>query len=308
MEMIFNSPEYLWFLFSIPLLILAHFATLKKFKKRALKFANFTAIQRITGGELLSKNLFLLIIRILILLLFIFSIAGMSVVYKGMASSYDYVLAMDNSNSMIVEDLIPSRFDAAKTSAKTFVDELGPDNNVGVLSFSSVSMIETPLSNDFIHVKSVINNIELSEVGGTNMGQAIVNGANLLLTSDKGKAIVLLTDGQTNIGINLEEAVDYANKREVIVYTIGLGTEEGSDFFGIKLVLDEASLGYIASSTGGKYYRAETIEELKEAYHEVANLTERKITQNLSMSFIVLALLLLLYEWMLINTRYKTIP
>lgn len=308
MEIIFSSPQYLWFLFAIPILIFSHFVTLKSFKKRALKFANFTAIQRVTGGELLSKNLFLLMIRIIILLLFIFSVSGMSVIYKGMASNYDYILAMDNSNSMIVKDFEPTRFDAAKVAAIDFLDKLGPDNQVGLVSFSSVSMIENSLSNDFIHMKFVINGLEMSDVGGTDLGQAIVNSANLLVNSDKGKSIILLTDGQGNIGIPLEDALEYANKREIIIYTIGVGTEEGSNFFGITLVLDEDSLIYIAENTGGKYYRAENAEELKEAYNEIANLTERKITQNLDISFIVLALLLLLYEWILINTRYRTIP
>ena len=308
MEIIFNSPEYLWFLFSIPLLIFAHFATLKNVKRRAVKFANFAAIQRITGGEVLSKNLSLLIIRIIILLLFILAIAGATFIYTGMASNYDYVLAMDNSNSMIVEDFEPTRFEAAKIAAKDFVNQLDPDNYVGVLSFSSVSMIESQLSNDFLHVKAVIDRIELSEVGGTDMGQAIVNGANLLWDSDKGKAIILITDGQSNIGISLDEAVNYANLRNVIVHTIGIGTPEGSSFFGTILVLDEESLIYIAEHSGGKYFRAENFEELESAYNQIVNLTERKISQNLNMSFIFLALLLLLYEWILINTKYRTIP
>jgi len=308
MEIIFNNPEYLWFLFSIPILIFAHFATFKNVKRRAIKFANFAAIQRITGGEVLSKNLTLLFVRILILLLFVLAISGATFVYKGMASNYDYIIAMDNSNSMIVEDFEPTRFDAAKSAAKDFVNQLDPDNYVGILSFSSVSLIESQLSADFTHVKAVIDGIELSEVGGTDMGQAIINGANLLFDSDKGKAVILITDGQSNIGIPLDEAVDYVNKRDVIVHTIGIGTTEGSSFFGTTLTLDEESMAYIAANTGGRYFKAENVEELKNAYSQIIELTERKISQHLNMSFIFLALLLLLYEWILINTRFRTIP
>ena len=308
MEIIFNSPEYLWLLFSLPILILVHFMTLNKIKRRAVKFANFSAIQRITGGEVLSKNLFLLLIRGIVLLLFILSIAGATFIYTGKASNFDYVLAMDNSNSMIVEDFMPTRFDAAKMTAKSFVDKIGPDNYVGIISFSSVSKMETPLSNDYFHVKSVIDRIKLSEVGGTDMGNALINSANLLLNSEKGKAIILITDGQTNIGLSLVDAVDYVNMQGITVYTIGIGTPEGSDFFGTTLVLDEQSLSYIAATTNGKYFRAENTEQLKDAYDQVLNIGERKVIQNLSMTFIVIALLLLLYEWFLINTKYRTIP
>ncbi|MBS3134785.1 VWA domain-containing protein [Candidatus Woesearchaeota archaeon] len=308
MEIIFERPEYMWLLFSIPILIIAHFITLKKIRRRAVKFANFAAIQRITGGELLSKNLFLLVIRVLILILFIFSISGFTIIYTGIASNYDYVIAMDNSNSMIVEDFEPNRLEAAKTAAKDFINKLGPDNFVGVLSFSSVSLVDSPLSNDLLNVKGAIDGIKLSEVGGTDMGQAIVNGVNMLINSDKGKAIILLSDGQGNIGLPIDEAINYANSKEVIVHTIGMGTTEGSDFFGTILVLDEASLIYIAENTEGEYYKAENTDELKDAYSKIGNLTERKISNNLSMTFIVLALILLLYEWILINTKYRTIP
>ena len=240
--------------------------------------------------------------------MFILSIAGATFIYTGKASNFDYVLAMDNSNSMIVEDFMPTRFDAAKMTAKSFVDKIGPDNYVGIISFSSVSKMETPLSNDYFHVKSVIDRIKLSEVGGTDMGNALINSANLLLNSEKGKAIILITDGQTNICLSLVDAVDYVNMQGITVYTIGIGTPEGSDFFGTTLVLDEQSLSYIAATTNGKYFRAENTEQLKDAYDQVLNIGERKVIQNLSMTFIVIALLLLLYEWFLINTKYRTIP
>ena len=129
-----------------------------------------------------------------------------------------------------------------------------------------------------------------------------------MLQSDKGKAMILLSDGQGNIGIPIEEAVDYANIRGITIYTIGMATEEGANFFGVPLVLDEETLSYISVNTGGKYYRVGNKEELEKAYNEIANINERKISNNLSLTFIILALLLLLYEWILINTKYRTLP
>jgi len=136
----------------------------------------------------------------------------------------------------------------------------------------------------------------------------LITGANLLLNSDKGKAIILLTDGQSNLGLPIQDAIDYVNLRDIIVYTIGIGTKEGSDFYGTTLVLDDESLGSIAVNTGGKYYKVESVDELNKAYEEISNVVERKISRELNMSFIILALLLLLYEWVLINSKYRTIP
>ena len=271
MEIIFTTPEYLWLLLSLPVLIFIHFTTMQNTRRRAFKFANFEAIQRITGGEVLSKNLTLLLLRLIIISFFIFAISGMSFVYQGLGSKYDFVIAIDNSNSMIVDDLPPTRLDAAKITARNFIDKISPDNNIGIVSFSSTSRIHSPLTQDRIKLKQDIAGIEISGVGGTNIGEALVTSANLLLGSGNARSVVLITDGQSNVGIPISDAVDYVNLRQVTVYAIGIGTEQGSDFFGANLVLDEQSLQNIAESTSGEYFKVEDINELGDAYNQIAN-------------------------------------
>ena len=75
MEITFTDPIYLWFLFSIPLLIITHFITLKFTQFKALKFANFRAIERVTGKKVVTKNYTLLTFRLFILFFLIFSIS-----------------------------------------------------------------------------------------------------------------------------------------------------------------------------------------------------------------------------------------
>ena len=154
----------------------------------------------------------------------------------------------------------------------------------------------------------VIRNIELSSTGGTDIGEALVTGANLLMGSENAKAIILITDGQSNVGLPVADAIEYINLRQVTVYTIGIGTEEGADFYGAQLVLDETTLKNIALSTSGEYYRAEDEVQLQDAYSRIANSMERKITQRLDLWFTIIALFLLIFEWTLINTKYRTIP
>ena len=57
MEIIFERPEYLFFLLAIPIMIFFHIVSLKIIRKRSIKFANFEAITRIKGVEIFSKNL-----------------------------------------------------------------------------------------------------------------------------------------------------------------------------------------------------------------------------------------------------------
>src|SRR3989344_2294049 len=121
MEITFTNPEYLWFLFVIPILILVHFAGLRSTRRKALKFANFEAIERVTGGQVLSKNLFLLTIRLIIVILFVLALAGTIYWYAGQGSDFDFVLAIDASNSMLATDLPPNRIEVAKIRAQEFI-------------------------------------------------------------------------------------------------------------------------------------------------------------------------------------------
>ena len=274
-----------------------------------MKFANFEAIARVTGNQVLSFNMGLLFVRILIFLLIIFSVSGITLWYSGLGSNFDFVLAIDASNSMLVEDFPPNRLEAAKDAATGFISQISGSNNVGVVTFSGTAFVEQPLTNDFDQVRYVIDNIGVKSTGGTNLGDAIISGVNLLIGSDKGRTIILITDGQSNVGLPLEEAVVYANSKHTTIYTIGIGTEEGGSYVGgVLLKLDEESLRNIAGSTEGNYYRVNDKESLNEVYKEIANLTETRIKNNLSITFLLIAFVLLLLEWLLMNTKYRTIP
>lgn len=309
MEIVFNHPSYLWFLLILPILIITHFISIKATKRKALKFANFEAIARVTGNQLLSFNMGLLFVRILIFLLIILSVSGITLWYSGVGSNFDFVLAIDASNSMLVEDFSPNRLEAAKDSAKGFLGQISGNNNVGVVTFAGTAFVDQPLTNDFDQIRYVIDNIGVKSTGGTNLGDAIISGVNLLIGSDKGRTIILITDGQSNTGISLNDAIEYANLKHTTIYTIGIGTEEGGNYVGdIVLKLDEESLRNIAGNTEGNYYRVEDKESLNEVYREIANLTETRIKHNLSITLLLIAFILLLLEWLLINTKYRTIP
>ena len=61
-------------------------------------------------------------------------------------------------------------------------------------------------------------------------------------------------------------------------------------------------------STDGKYYRAKDDESLRGIYKEIAMITDTKVGKNLGISFLVISLILVLIEWVMINTKYRTIP
>lgn len=312
MEINFNNPQYLWFLLSIFILLISHSMTFKSTQKKALKFANFEAIARVTGNSFIKKNIFLLIFRIIVLTLVILSVAGTSITYVGKSTNSNYVLALDTSTSMLVEDIAPNRLEAAKQTLKDFIDFLPQTTKVGLLSFSGVNLIESPLEEDLSKLKTILNNVKISPIAGTDIGNAIVTSTNLLIAENdqKSKVVILLTDGQSNIGIPVEEAVNYANKNNIIVDTIGIGTEEGGKFLGteVKSKIDEVQLKEIASRTSGVYFRAESSDKLKDSFKQLTELNRKKISVNLSFSLLLIALVMIFVEWGLINTKNKIIP
>ncbi|MEK6835775.1 MAG: VWA domain-containing protein [Nanoarchaeota archaeon] len=309
-EVTFASPEYLWLLFVIPIIIIIHFLALKSTKRRAMRFANFEAIERITGGEVLSKNLSLLFVRVLILILLAFALAGTTYWYTGQASNFDFVLAIDASNSMLADDFAPNRLESAKEAAKLFIDTISHTNKIAVTSFSSTVNVNQALTEDFLLAKQVLNDIKTATTGGTALGDAIITSTNLLLQSNRSRAVILLTDGQSNTGSNIEDAIEYANLKLTSIYTIGIGTEEGGVLpeTDIVLKLDEETLKIISLSTEGAYFKAADKESLKQAYQKIASVTESRIGRNLTLPFMLIALILLIGEWVMFNTKYRTIP
>lgn len=322
MELTFTHPQYLWILLVIPFLAITHIFTLKQKKEAALRFANFDALERVSKGEFLgkpyfglfrSKNIVLLLLRMLTYCLLILSISGATLWYIGETSSFDFVLAIDASSSMLADDFTPNRLEAAKESANLFVDNVPGNTDIGIVSFSGIASIDLRPVADPAKVKNTTNYISIKETGGTNIGDAIITSINLLSSEkidEEADVVILLTDGQSNIGTPVEQAINYANKNDVTVHTIGVGTEEGGKFlFGdVISKLDEASLKNIADQTLGRYYRAENKDVLKEAFKKIASITEKKLSLDLSWILLILGICLLSLEWILINTKYRTIP
>lgn len=318
MELVFNNPVFLWFLSAVPLLIVIHFLTLKYSKKEALRFSNFEAISRVVKEHISekpyprlfrNKNLIPLFIRVASLSLLIFAVAGTVLWYRGETTDFDFILAIDSSSSMLANDFSPNRLEATKVAASLFIDNLAPKSRVGVVTFSGTSFVQEKLTEDLDLLKKTIDDITVSKIGGTDLGTAVITSSNLLIGGDRGKVIVLLTDGQSNVGVSISEGIKYANKENVVVYTIGVATEEGGKFRDADVIskLDDVALKKIARLTGGGYFRADNKEALIKAYKDIAGLNIRKLSLNLTPGFMLIALILLVIEWILVNTKYRVI-
>jgi Ca-activated chloride channel family protein len=295
----FIHPLYLVFLFAVPVLIFFHFYGLKNIKGKSLKFANFEAIARVKGIDLYSKNIMLLVFNILFVVLLVFSLSGLTLYREVEASSFSFVIAIDSSESMGATDISPSRIEVAKETAVNFIDSLPYESYVAVISFAGDSYVEQELTKSKQAIKYAINNLELSSIGGTDVFEA-VSVSTRLLKRENSKAVILLSDGQINVG-EMDETIDYAKYNEILVHTIGIGTVEGGEVsYGLSK-LDEDSLKSLAYNTEGRYFNVKNREEMEQSFSQIIGATKRLGDINLSIYLIMIVIILFVIKQFLLS-------
>lgn len=202
------------------------------------------------------------------------------------------VLAFDTSGSMAATDLAPSRMEAAKAAARTFVDRQPAQIRIGVVSFGDNGLITQQPTTDRVAVRAAID--RLTPGGGTAIGRGIqsalsaIVGKPVLLEEGSGgsvepqgpdlgysrsAAVVLLSDGENTTDPQPGPLADLASTAGVRIYPIGLGTAAGTvlevDGFQVATALDEATLQRIAEVTDGRYFTAADEQSLQQVYSSI---------------------------------------
>lgn len=314
----FARPVFLWLVLIIPLLIAAHFYFLKHTQKKALRFANFETLKRVAGKRFVVKNTFILVLRSLIILVLIISLAGTTLWHEGKENDFDYVLAIDNSPSMLSQDILPSRLEAAKSAGSLFLDSLSSDAKVGLVTFSGVTYVRNNLDADKFPIRLNLDILNLSRTSGTDIAGAIITSTNMFSDDDtRGKAILLFTDGVDTAGAyldnNIREAVAYAVKKKVIIHVIGLGTNSAPvgylpEIYNLSSAVDKNAISYISNATGGLAMYPTNSQDLLTQFQTLnAQFHKANIPLRLETRGILVALLLLLVEWVFINLRFRRV-
>lgn len=303
MNLIFAYPKFLFLLILVPIFIILYFLSFYFRKKKALVFPNFEALERVFGIEIFSRNSLALILNMIILSLLILSLAGTQVNYTTNYPSF--VFAIDNSGSMKTMDIIPSRLEAAKQSAKDFIDSLPIGAEVGVIEFSSTIKVIGKLGSPGITLDLAIDGIQLSEAQGTDIYGAI-SASNNLLKGRNNKVVILISDGQLNLG-SLEQIISYAKKNNLQVNTIVIGTENGGLNGEIISTADENSLNRLAMDTGGQSFRIQDLDNLDRSIGVLSTKSNQSVL-DISVYLLLAAIILFSLSWVLHNFRFKILP
>ncbi|MEO8205171.1 MAG: VWA domain-containing protein [Chthoniobacterales bacterium] len=187
------------------------------------------------------------------------------------AKGRDVIIAMDTSRSMLATDVSPNRLARAKLVALDLVNALQGDR-VGLVAFAGSAFLQAPLTLDYSAVESAIEELDVNIIpkGGTNIAASIQLALEAFGKAEGStRAIILITDGE-ELDANGIEAARQAKKQGVRIFTVGVGSDQGSlipveaETGGTELVrdqmgkvvrskLDASRLKEIAQESGGFY-------------------------------------------------------
>lgn len=321
-----GSPgNFIWFWLA---LLAAGFFALNGWRRRSAlaRFGEPELVARLAGSlsyftRFLKKALLLLVIVLMVLALAQphFRKKETLVERKGI----DIMIAVDVSNSMLAKDIAPNRLEKAKLELSTLIEKL-KGNRLGVVAFAGDAMIQCPLTLDQNAVKLFLSTVSPSLISyqGTSLARAIQVSQQAFAEKEKEyKAIILLTDGE-NHEPDAETAATRASKEGIRIFTIGIGTPDGSilptgypgggnkkDGGGRIVIskLNESLLKEIARRTGGAYFRSTRGEfEVDALVREVNAMKQKGFNSEWSVEyeenyqfFLILAFALLLIEMFL---------
>lgn len=301
----FLSPNRLWFLAGVIALLVGYLILQARRRSYALKFTNIELLDRVAPRKPgwrrhVPAILFLTAIAVLVV-----GFAQPTHDEKVPRERATVIMAIDTSLSMVADDVKPTRIEAAKTAATSFLDLLPPKINVGLVLFNGNTVLKVAPTTDRDAVKRGIADAKLGE--RTAIGEAIFTSLDAIASvppdaqgTPAPARIVLMSDGSNTDGRDPDLASQAAVDAKVPVSTIAFGTDHGTitipeEPMPISVPADREALKAIADQTQGKFFSAATEGQLQDVYADIGSSVGYTTEQrDMSAWYIGGALILLL--------------
>jgi Ca-activated chloride channel family protein len=263
---------------------------LKRRQQRAVTLGPLGEVQESSGRRPSARHHIPAVCSLLGLALLFFSLARPEMEVNLPRVEGTVILAFDVSNSMAAEDMEPTRMEAAKAAARTFVENQPSTVQVGVVAFSNGGLVVQAPTNDQAVLFAAIDRLEPQ--GATSLAQGIFTALNAIagepiaLDPEAFEAgepveiggypsaiVLMLTDGENTTTSEPLDIAQLAAEAGVRIYPVGIGSPEGAvlqiEGYSILSQLNEPTLKAIASLTNGTYYLADDEASLQEIYKNV---------------------------------------
>ncbi len=229
----FENPIYLWALIVIPILVIIRFV---EWRQRCIKLRKFGEKDLLKGlmpdvSKYRPSVKFWLLMAAVALVVVMMARPQMGAkISNEKRNGIQTIICLDISNSMLAQDVEPSRLDRSKMLIENLVDKFNNDK-IGLIVFAGEAYVQLPITTDYISAKMFLNNIEpgLIKTQGTDIGQAINLAMHSFSQEDdkSGKAIIVITDAEDHEG-GAEEAAKAAHKAGINVFVLGVGSGKGA--------------------------------------------------------------------------------
>ena len=325
----FADPIYLYLLVLIPVLALIRFMTYRNQKKRLRKFGDPKLLRELMPDVSRFRPVvkFWILQGALALLIVMLARPQFGTkINNEQRVGIETIIAMDISNSMLAEDIVPSRLDRSKMMVENLVDHFTNDK-IGLIVFAGDAFVQLPITSDYVSAKMFLSSIDPSMMAtqGTDIARAIDMAMHSFTQEEGiGKAIIVITDGEDHEGGALE-AAKAAKDAGMRVYVLGVGSTKGSpipipgtgdymkDNTGntVMSALNEDMCRQVAQAGGGAYIHVENNSAAQDQLdNELDKLSKKETTSTVYSEFdeqfqavAILALLLIILEICIFDRR-----
>lgn len=324
----FEDPIYLWMLLIIPILVLVRFIVWQKRKRNLRKFGDPSLLKEMMPDVSKYRPTIKFCLLLSVITILIFMIARPQVGSKishEKREGIEVLIALDISNSMLAQDVIPSRLEKSKLLIEDLVDHFTNDK-VGLVVFAGDAFVQLPITNDNVSAKMFLQNINPSLITtqGTDLARAISLSQSCFTQREHiGRAIIVITDGEDHEGGALEAARE-AYKKGINVFILGVGTSKGApipdgnggylkDNSGqtVLSALNEQMCQQVAKAGNGVYIHVDNTSDAQEKLNKELSKLQSGISDTVVYSeyneqfqiFGIILLLLLIAETILLESR-----
>ncbi|HMI30556.1 MAG TPA: VWA domain-containing protein [Candidatus Limnocylindrales bacterium] len=274
-----SSPQLIHVLWAVLAVALIAWAAARERRRTERELGNPDMLRDLSGEATPRARIWRVVLSLLALTLVVLGLMRPQAGFRLVTTTtrgVDAVMVLDLSRSMDARDLRPDRLSAAKREAIALLEAL-EGSQIGLVTFAGSARIVSPLSTDREGLVSIVQTATTRDLDrpGTNLEEALALAGRLLTRpGDRPRAIVLLSDGE-NLEGDPRAALQRVKRAGARLYTIGLGTSEGTtipvidstgaargvkrDASGNVVVtrLDEKMLRSLAQAGNGRYERAD---------------------------------------------------
>jgi len=329
----FEEINYLYLFLSMLLILLSNIYFFYWRSKSLKQFGDKQLIKRLQIGQSTFRKNFKNLLRIFCIIFIIIAFANPQIgseIEEVKRKGIDLMIAIDLSNSMLVEDIKPNRLEKSKRAISELLDQLSGDR-IGLVVFGSDAFIQLPITTDYSAAKLFLSSVNTKTISsqGTEIGKAIDKCLSSFdFENSQNKSIIIITDGENHDDFAIESSKK-AKEKGVLIHTLGMGLEQGGpipikdkrgnnvsyrkDKSGNTIIskLNELMLMEIAQSGGGKYIRANNSRAgLQELINEINRLEKKEIGtmeftnfKDRFQFFLIIALILLFLDLVILERK-----